>query len=780
MTDKKTLLDALAAALQEATKVNGSTQAKPAAVLWPDMDSQWLPVFMRLRERCHGLLQLGVYDPNASRGPAIWLKCVIGGSLLQEDAVEGAHIVHLPGVSRADLRAIETCPRDLQPLAELQYRGVFWSQSNGKDWTVNAFLTSKNGGLGLDVAQDKATQEALVQAMEAGVLLDRPIVEMQGRSINAAWLNSLLAPNPTRDVLFWMNDPVAAQAHWSKQQWAIFEKRAKADFGFDPLADGALVAAEKLAQASGPWAAVSELYKDSYGSFPKVLDLLTQVQPPQRSLFDGYEGQEGYPQANESGESALRYALAACGVMMPEAARAEIAKIDKEHGVRRSWLWARMGQAPLATALGFLATAAELSQQLPVGSTPDELAVSYQKTGWQVDAAARKAMAAVSAKLDVAAVAAVLRALYLPWLDESAKRLQDAVKASGGLRAAGASNQAPGPVAGTCTVFVDGLRYDVAVELQALLANAGTMTLDAAWTSMPSVTASGKAWCSPVAAWITGHADDTEFQPRMAADGKPLSTANFRKLLKDHGVQFLDKHETGDATGAAWTETGDLDHYGHEHGIRLARDMDVQLAQVVERILELQQAGWKKFRIVTDHGWLLLPGGLPKSTLPMHQAETRWGRCAVLKDTAHGTPLTFAWDWCNDVQVAYAPGVSCFVAGNDYAHGGISLQECWVPVLSLESATGGANQTKVSIDSVTWRGLRCAVMVSTDAADLSIDIWTKPAQTASSLLPKPKLLVDGKASLAIADDDQLGAAAVVVVIDAQGHVVQKMATTVGG
>jgi hypothetical protein len=145
-----------------------------------------------------------------------------------------------------------------------------------------------------------------------------------------------------------------------------------------------------------------------------------------------------------------------------------------------------------------------------------------------------------------------------------------------------------------------------------MLADIGTVSLDAAWTSMPSVTASGKAWCSPVAGAIAGDKDDTEFQPRVVSDAKPLSTHNFRKLLGDHAVQFLDKHETGDVTGAAWTEAGDLDHYGHAHGIRLARDMEVQLAQVVERVVELQQAGWKKFRIVTDHGWLLVPGGLPK------------------------------------------------------------------------------------------------------------------------------------------------------------------------
>jgi hypothetical protein len=266
-------------------------------------------------------------------------------------------------------------------------------------------------------------------------------------------------------------------------------------------------------------------------------------------------------------------------------------------------------------------------------------------------------------------VGAAVRAVYLPWLEEAAKRLQDAVKKVGGMPALQAASDAAAD-SGTCTVFVDGLRYDVAQRLRAKLDGLGTTTLTARWTSMPSVTASGKAWCSPVAGLVSGTAEDVEFEPRVAADGKPLSGHNFRKLLTDNSVQPLDKHETGDPRGRAWTESGDLDHYGHEHGVRLARDVDAQLAAVVERVQELRDAGWRRVRIVTDHGWLLVPGGLPKTELPKHQAETRWGRCAVLKDTAHGTPLTFGWDWCKDVQVAYAPGVSSFIAGADYAHGG--------------------------------------------------------------------------------------------------------------
>jgi hypothetical protein len=56
-------------------------------------------------------------------------------------------------------------------LAELQYRGVFWSQTNGKDWTVKAFLTARQGGLALNVAQDQPTQQALRRTLAAGELL---------------------------------------------------------------------------------------------------------------------------------------------------------------------------------------------------------------------------------------------------------------------------------------------------------------------------------------------------------------------------------------------------------------------------------------------------------------------------------------------------------------------------------------------------------------------------------------------------------------------------------
>ena len=780
-----TLIDNLIKSVQAAAKVNATVQTPPAAILWTDKERHWETVVAGLQGRMPGLLTLGTFGGALRTGPAILLKCAIAGAFEEIDFASQTPVIYLPGISRADLRAIETCPRQLQPLAELQYRGAFWSQVNGKDWTVNAFLTSKKGGLGLEIAQDNATQEALKRVLSAGMLLDRTVEELQGKQINAVWLDSLLAPNPTRDVLAWLDDPVLMQSQWTGARSSIFSSRCIKDFGFNPQTDGVLTAAEKLADPKGAWLAVWELYRESFTSFKAVEGLLAKLQPPQpKDMFDAPDQLAGYPRANEIAEAALRYTLSACAVMAPEQARTKVLEADKEHGNRRGWLWSKMGSAPLAQGLQHLVELAALSKQIPSGTTLAQMALNYQASGWKVDQAAMRALAAVTSKADTNAIGAALRALYLPWLEDSAHRFQELVKAEGSFNhtAGKAAGTTSGLLNGVCTVFVDGLRYDVAMQLKERLAVLGKVTASAQWTSMPSVTASGKAWASPVAPWVSGKNTDEEFQPSVATDGKPLSTHNFRKLLADHGFQVLDKHETGEP-GAhhakAWVECGDLDHYGHANGLRLARDMSAQLDQIVERLSELYEAGWTRFRIVTDHGWLLMPGGLPKTELSKFEAQTRWGRCAVLKDSSHGTPLTFGWDWCKEVQIAFAPGISNFKAGEVYTHGGLTLQECLVPVLELVAAGEPVSTVKADITKVAWTGLRCKVEVSSTVTGLRVDIRTKAALADSTLVAHVRALDSGKASLAVADDANEGTAAFVVVLDAAGNVVQKKSTTVG-
>ena len=114
-----------------------------------------------------------------------------------------------------------------------------------------------------------------------------------------------------------------------------------------------------------------------------------------------------------------------------------------------------------------------------------------------------------------------------------------------------------------------------------------------------------------------------------------------------------------------------------------------------DRIMQLLGAGWKKVRVVTDHGWLLMPEGLPKVELPAYLAATKWSRCAVVK--GHAAVPSYPWHWNADVRIASPPGIASFRSGERYAHGGVSLQECVVPEIVVEQ---GVESVRASIVSV--------------------------------------------------------------------------------
>ena len=87
-------------------------------------------------------------------------------------------------------------------------------------------------------------------------------------------------------------------------------------------------------------------------------------------------------------------------------------------------------------------------------------------------------------------------------------------------------------------------------------------------------------------------------------------------MVGDAGFQVLSaEEELGDIAGRAWSESGSIDAYGHEHGWRVAHHAAAELRGLADRIAGLLDHGWQKVVVVTDHGWLLMPDGLPKAEL---------------------------------------------------------------------------------------------------------------------------------------------------------------------
>jgi hypothetical protein len=207
--------------------------------------------------------------------------------------------------------------------------------------------------------------------------------------------------------------------------------------------------------------------------------------------------------------------------------------------------------------------------------------------------------------------------------------------------------------------------------------------------------------------------------------------------------------------------------------------VEEELSGLQQRIADLLQAGWASVKVITDHGWLLLPGGLLKVELPKHLTQSRWGRCAIPSPGAqHGYPMT-AWFWDAAEAVVLAPGVSCFMDGMEYAHGGLTLQEALIPSLTISARQTGSARTVV-VKEMKWLGMRLNVVLE-GAQGLVVDVRKNVADAASSLAAKPMTgVADGmKTSLLMADDEALGADAFFVVIDQNGQSIFKHSVVIG-
>lgn len=299
-------------------------------------------------------------------------------------------------------------------------------------------------------------------------------------------------------------------------------------------------------------------------------------------------------------------------------------------------------------------------------------------------------------------------------------------------------------------------------------------------TALPTVTNTAKPFASAARVSL---GPGPGLDPAVT-DGGPKATIDvLRKQLSLLGYEVLGSADAGDPTGLAWTELGDIDSLGHDQTHKLPMLLDGEVASLVERIRGLLAHGWQQVAVVTDHGWLYLPGGLPKVELPQHLTvggANRKARCGRLEAGAATTMQTVPWSWDPMVAIAIPPGSSAFEAGQVYEHGGLSPQECVTPLLVVHAMAGPTvAATMVSI-VVRWRGLRAVASVTGAPSGATIDLRRKAGDPATSVAQTAaELDADGSGRLLVEDEGLIGTTVFAVVLDANGTVVGQTIIEVG-
>ena len=635
----------------------------------------------------------------------------------------------------------------------------------------NGIYRKSDTGLGFKVSKDNATKEALKKTLPS-LFQDKDVFSNR-ENIDANYLNNQLYPNIIPSILRWMCEGDKFFDNLPNGKKDVFVSLCKSEYDFEPDHKNILTIAEKLGSQRNDWRNVWQFYATAPHKYPEIEELLRLAKPDDLGTGVFALPDESWPQVNEEKEKYLSKELRKAAKKDVVAIVTSLHNLESEHKARKNWVWSELGKSPLVTALSYLVKMSKKTAEPYSSSSIDDLKNYYTNKGYLIDQYMRKALASVKSTSDKQTVTAIIQLLYKPWLENITSKFQGMVEKDTNVF----TSQTAIEETETFVLFVDAFRYELAKEFcDRLEKQKWEVTLQESWSAIPSLTATAKPNVSPISSLVSTESEIAEFRPQLQ-NGKDLLTQNFRDALKDADFKYIAKASDIEGKGKYWQEIGEIDTKGHEEQAGMVKRIGELFEEVEEAINVAFERGIKRIKIVTDHGWLLLPGGLPKTQLNAGLAQTRWGRCALIKEGASTDLLHLPWRWNPSIFIAYAPGINFFKANVDYAHGGISIHECLVPKLLIEKK--GEAFEDAEIKTVKWVNLKCAIETSDLPDEFSVDIRSKYNDEKSSIvLSKNKTLKDNKVTLMV-DDAYEYQAATIVLLDQNERILYKTPTTVG-
>ncbi|ODT04862.1 MAG: hypothetical protein ABS52_01535 [Gemmatimonadetes bacterium SCN 70-22] len=279
----------------------------------------------------------------------------------------------------------------------------------------------------------------------------------------------------------------------------------------------------------------------------------------------------------------------------------------------------------------------------------------------------------------------------------------------------------PKPVA---YFLVDAMRFEMGVELAARLPKTSEVTVHAAVGALPSITPIGMAALQPGASASfsvveqsgkLGARIDDSFLPDLGARKKhaaarvpTLADFSLDELLSLQPSRLAKKL---DGAQVLVVRSQEIDHAGETGFTFQARQvMDTVIDNLARAIRKLSAAGIEHAVVTADHGHLFFaadrdqsmridaPGG---NTVDLHR------RCWIGKGgrTPPGCCRVPARElgYDSDLEFVFPVSTAVFKAGGDlaYSHGGPSLQELVVPVVTVRTVAPAASRPSAAPIAVT-------------------------------------------------------------------------------
>jgi hypothetical protein len=351
-----------------------------------------------------------------------------------------------------------------------------------------------------------------------------------------------------------------------------------------------------------------------------------------------------------------------------------------------------------------------IENELSQCSDPRDYAQRYTETWWELDRDYRKLRAGFDGYPDLQGLISILKNAYSGVVRKMNTAFTEAVSRTGHVEL-GFPPQADfwstciAEVKGLRAIlFVDAMRYEMGKELSARLAQIdGDVQVESVVAALPTVTPVGMSMLCPGNVTLSVEPGGW----RIVSDVLPkenLARRDARKNVirrKHPKTKFFDledllkveKQDLG-GTNLAIGFSKEWDDEAHPLGA-LTLSMGVidsylnLLARVVQRLGAL---GVEKVWIVTDHGFLIVEDLAPADEMhiPTQPAPLMAGYRFLVADREVSMPGVLFLDLprSQGLKVGVPSGFGVFMPRTDrtYFHGGLSLQEAVLPVVSVKFA----------------------------------------------------------------------------------------------
>ena len=271
------------------------------------------------------------------------------------------------------------------------------------------------------------------------------------------------------------------------------------------------------------------------------------------------------------------------------------------------------------------------------------------------------------------------------------------------------SKEAYSPSEVVCFILVDALRYEMGVELMSLLEIAEQLSIQPAIAAIPTITPIGMAALMPgaeesfsvvecgkdIGAKINSSIAGSLNDRRKVWKGRVPHVVDLEldKVLS-HSNSQLQKRVSG--APLLLVRSVEIDAMGEGGNTFLARQvMNTAINNVARAIKRLAGMGISKFVVAADHGHLFIherdeseriekPGG---EQVSLHRRCWAGRGGSTPLSTVRVSASQLGYD--SDLDFVFPTNNSVFKAGGDlsYHHGGLSLQELLIPVLSIRMPT---------------------------------------------------------------------------------------------